>query len=184
MQKQKRSQKIVTYIISGIFTCILIALGSLLLAIVLPSQADYDAESQATAQYLEQYPAFSPAFIRVNDTCDSVDEHCFWILPDTIIGQVDNPSAMSQRGMSLILRINGRVQPNFRPILIDSSLYGALNLAEFGSGLHLIDIQIEDKDGRIHQHTWSARIDVGEVAPPPTLAVPPTYSTAIPSNEQ
>lgn len=184
MKKQKRAQKFVTYIIAGIFTCLLIALGTLLLAMVLPSQANYEAESLATAQFLEQYPIQSPSFIRVNDNCYTDTLHCFWLVPDFLIGQTSNPQEMSQRGTSLIVRINGAIQANFRPTLVDSYLYGDLNLADFGSGLHLIDIQIQDKDGRIHQHTWSERIDVGEVAPPPTLAVPPTYSTSVPDGEQ
>lgn len=176
MTKRKRSEKFATYLVTGVFACILIALGSLLITMTLPAQANYDTQSLATAQHLEQHPAQVPAFIRVNENCESETLQCFWIVPYDINGQSINP----QDYQSLTIRINGHIQTDSLPTLIDSALYVDLDLAEFGSGLHLIDINIQDNNGLIHQHTWSVRIDVGETAPPPTLAVPPTYSTAIP----
>ncbi|GAB5493663.1 MAG: hypothetical protein Phog2KO_38780 [Phototrophicaceae bacterium] len=180
MAKRKRSEKFVTYIITGIFTCILIALGSLLLAIALPVQANYETHYLATAQYLDQHPAQTPNFIRINEDCDADSLHCFWIFPDELTSQHSNPQNFIS---SLTLRINGSIQENVTSALIDSAFYIDLDLAEFGTGLHLIEIQIQDSNGHIHQHTWSAGIDGEELSPPPTLAVPPTYSTAIPTTD-
>lgn len=172
MKKQKRSQNFLTYIIIGIFTCVLIGIGSLLLIIALPSESDYDNLSEATAQFLEQYPAQSPDFIRINEDClDGVD-YCFRIIrEDTTSNQ-------------LILKIDGQVQDDFNPIPMNTGFYGVLNLEDFASGLHLIELQIQDNDGRIVQHAWTIRIESDSISPPATLAVPPTYVTAIPDEDE
>lgn len=172
MKKQKRSQIFLTYIIIGILTCILIGIGSLLLIVALPSESDYDKLSEATAQFLEQYPAQAPDFIRINEDClDGVD-YCFRVIrEDTTENQI-------------ILKIDGQIQDDFRPIPMNTGLYGALNLENFTSGLHLIEIQIQDNDGHIVQHSWTIRIESENVSAPPTLAVPPTYVTAIPDMDE
>lgn len=172
MKKQKRSQKFLSYIIIGIFTCVLIGLGSLLLIVALPSESDYDNLSEATAQFLEQYPAQAPDFIRIDEDCLDEGEHCFRIIREDT---TDN---------QLILKIDGQIQDDFILIPINTGLYGALNLEDFSSGLHLIEIQIQDDNGRIIQHAWTIRKVSESISAPPTLAVPPTYVTAIPNSDE
>jgi|GEM_PF-6926402 len=182
MKKQKRSQKFVTYIVIGIFTCLLIAIASLLIAMVLPSESSYRETSQATAQFLEQYPAAQPSFIRVDENCNERSEHCFWIMADLLPGSTD-ANHVVRVARSLVVTIDGQFQADYRPVQVESYLYGDVALEAFGSGLHLIEVQIQDEDGRIYTHAWTVRTEDGDVSAPPTLAVPPTYSTAVPDGE-
>ena len=172
MEKQKRGAKFGTYIIIGIFTCLLIGIGSFLLVFALPSESDYRERSEATAQFLEQYPAQAPDFLHINRDCLDGVEHCFRVIVE------------DTTNTSFTLKIDGQVQDDFAPMPMNTGFYGALNLEDFAPGLHLVELQIQDSNGRILQHAWTVRTESDSLSPPPTLAVPPTYVTAIPDDDE
>lgn len=179
MAKQKRSQKVVTSVIIGLMACIVIALASLMVMFALPTESNY-ASSQATAQVLEQLQPIPPPFIRVNQECRDGALHCFWIVPDIIADADDLTGDMYRQSDTLIIKVNGDIRQDLSPTLFGAHLYVDLDLSRFGAGLHLIEVQISDEDGRIYQHAWADRSAEGTVDAPPTLAVPPTYATTIP----
>ena len=172
MKKQKRGAKFLSYIIIGIFTCLLIGIGSFILVFALPSESDYRERSEATAQFLEQYPAQIPDFIRINQDCIDGADHCFRVLLED--------TANTQ----FLVKIDGQVQEDFHLTAINTGVYADLNFDEFAPGLHLIELQIQDANGRILQHAWTVRTASDSLSPPPTLAVPPTYVTAIPDEDE
>ncbi|MEO1290052.1 MAG: hypothetical protein AAFV93_20045, partial [Chloroflexota bacterium] len=163
----------------GIMACVVIAMGSLLVMFALPTESNY-ATSQATAQYLEQNTIVSPAFIRVNQDCRDGAEHCFWIVPEIIADADDLYGDMYRQSETLVIMIDGDITQALSPVLFGANLYVDLELNRFGAGLHLIEVQISDEDGRIYRHMWAERSETGVIEAPATLAVPPTYATAIP----
>ena len=171
MKKQKRGAKFLSTILIGIFTCLLIGIASFLLVFALPSESDYRERSAATAQFLEQYPAQAPDFLHINEPCIDGDTHCFRVIRE------------DTRNNQSVLKIDGQIQADFSLFPMNTGFYGELQLDDFASGLHLIELEIQDTDGRIVQHAWTVRTESDSLSPPPTLAVPPTYVTAIPAED-
>lgn len=197
-EKQKNSPKFVMYFILGLCTIMLIAMGSLFLAFALPSADDYRQASQATAQFLNQNPAQAPNFIQTDSTCMNDEAHCFWILPEALVGAATQQDARLL-ATSIVVTIDGIVQQGYQPQLVESALYNSLqqqvsqseltipriygNLTLESAGLHLIEVRLQDKDARSHYHAWAIQSDGEVLSIPATLAIPPTYSTAVPTGE-
>jgi hypothetical protein len=172
--KPKRTQARVTFIISACFFGILSILFSCLLAFALPQAPRYP-EALKTAEYLEEYSLQTPSYIQIDQQCLNAAPHCFSILLDRFPAMNSRQIYLMSR--SLILTIDGDVQTEYFIHLQEGMLYA--EIPPLGDGLHLLEVEIQDKHKRLYKHSWTVRIGNG-IAAPPTQALPPTAPPATP----
>src|SRR5690606_24120806 len=135
--------------------------------------------SHATAEYLEEYALQAPPFIQVDYDCLNNAAHCFRLMPEILVHNAFDATAMQRRIRTLYLRIDGEVRLDFNVQMDGAQIYGEIPLYALGSGLHLIEVEVQDKDKRFYRHQWVIRIGNG-IAAPATQALPPTMVTATP----
>ncbi|MEL6406312.1 MAG: hypothetical protein AAFR81_18225 [Chloroflexota bacterium] len=177
--KRKRESTKHLRMVIGMLASTLLAIAMLLLSRAMPTHSDYDTDALATAQWLANAPQADPAFLQVHtdEHCASGDTHCFYILPDAIAPTI------AREDITFTLRIDGHLTTDIHPELTDDNrLYTALPTDSLSAGLHLVEIDIRTANSNTYRHTWAINHHTGEVSAPPTLAVPPTYVTAVPDS--
>lgn len=166
-QRTKRSQARVTGVIAACFFVIIAILFSCLLAFALPQESRY-SEVLLTAESLEAFPMQNPSYLLIDEQCMNT-EHCFLILLGAFPSMNSHQRYLMTR--TLVLTIDGEVQRNFFATLIEGNLYA--EIPPLSEGLHLIQLEIQDKGKRLYRHAWVIRETEG-VASPATQALPPT----------
>lgn len=172
--KPKRTQARVTFVISACFFGILSILLLCFVAFALPQAPRYP-QALVRAEYLEEYPLQTPQFMTIDYDCLNAAPHCFTIL-------VNRFPAMDSRQLhimsrTLVLSIDGDVQSDYFMAWVEGNLYA--EIPPLGEGLHLLEVEIRDKDKRLYRHSWIIRNGNG-IAAPPTQAMPPTIPPATP----
>jgi hypothetical protein len=167
--KPKRSQARLTFVIAACFLAILSFLFSCLLAFAFPQAPRY-AEAMVTAEFLDDYRLQAPSFMLIDEACVNVS-HCFTIFLERFPAM--SAFQMQRMAQRLVLRIDSEVQREYFVQLLGSSLYA--EIPPLGDGLHLIEMEITDKDHRTYRHSWVIRTSSG-IAAPATQALPPTPS--------
>jgi hypothetical protein len=172
--KPKRTQARVTFVVSACFLAVLSILFSCLLAFVLPQAPRYP-QAMMTAEYLEEYPLQTPSYMLIDQQCLNAVPHCLTIFLDRFPAMTR--SQRYRMTHSLILTIDGDIQTEYFISRVDGSLYA--ELPSLGEGLHLIEVEIQDKNKQVYRHSWTIRLGNG-IAAPPTQALPPTVPPATP----
>ena len=163
----KRTQARVSLFVVACFLTMLFILFACLLVFFLPQEPRYQ-EALVTAEYLSTFPRQTPAYMMIDEGC-LYSRHCFTIFLDRFPAM--SRSQRYRMTRTLVLTIDGDVQRNYYLDLIEGNLYA--EIPPLVDGLHLLEIEIQDKNKRIYRHSWVLEINDG-LAAPSTEALPPT----------
>lgn len=164
---RKETQVRVTAVITACFLGLLALLFACIVAFALPQTPRYP-EAIQTAEVLISFQPQAPAYLQIDTNC-LYSQHCFTILLGSF-------PAMSRPQLnrvlrSLIVTIDGDVRSDFYASMIDGNIYA--EIPPLSAGLHLIQVEIQDKNKNWYRHSWALELSE-DFAAQATQALPPT----------
>jgi hypothetical protein len=164
---QKRTQARVTLFIAACFLAMLGLLLACMLAFVLPRSPHY-IEAQITAEYLQIAPRPNPWWMSLDEGCQN-SRHCFTIMLERFPAM--NRNQRYQVTRSLVLSIDGSVIRSNYASFLGGNIYA--EIPPLNDGLHLLEVEIEDKHHNLYRYAWVLEVTDG-LAEPATEVLPPT----------